>query len=335
MRLFAFLGIFIALFFMPLISAVDVDIYSEVHSDRTYFIYDFIFDQNESFDTFSFEKPRDSKIISVFDSQDNFVRYTETADFFILRPINATSNTTFHIVFESSQTSSNVLEKKSFSSYVNIDIDVDRLEYVLSLEDEYGEIEEIFPRDYIQSGVSEITWEIYDVKDEVLFLVNFEGSVQSKLSDNFHNLILVLLALPLFLFFLLFFLVKMFSKGTKKHENLEEENDGYFEEEVKGDKEEDIKGFEEKINEYMIKYLTENESDVVKIVLNNEGISQNDILHHLPQLSKSNLSKIIYKLDYKRVLNRIKVGKINKIYFGEVLKDLQKNKTEDETKENP
>ena len=69
------------------------------------------------------------------------------------------------------------------------------------------------------------------------------------------------------------------------------------------------------------KYLTENEKEIVEIVNTNEGISQNDILNFLPNLTKSNLSKIISKLNSKRILKRIRVGKINKIYLGDKLEN--------------
>lgn len=77
---------------------------------------------------------------------------------------------------------------------------------------------------------------------------------------------------------------------------------------------------EELFEDFISKYLTFNEQEVVRVVQNHEGIAQNDILHHLTSLTKSNLSKIISKLHGKKVLNRIRVGKINKIYLGDKLK---------------
>ncbi len=86
---------------------------------------------------------------------------------------------------------------------------------------------------------------------------------------------------------------------------------------------------ENKFDELVKKYLTENEREVVNIVLKYEGIAQYDILNHLPNLSKSNLSKILTKLNSKKILTRIRVGKINKIYLGEKL-ETEKNITEKE-----
>ena len=73
---------------------------------------------------------------------------------------------------------------------------------------------------------------------------------------------------------------------------------------------------EEEYREVMARFLTDNEKLVVSCIRENEGISQYDILNFLPKLTKSNLSKIISKLDNKKILKRIRVGKVNKIYLG-------------------
>ena len=73
---------------------------------------------------------------------------------------------------------------------------------------------------------------------------------------------------------------------------------------------------EEEYKEVMDRFLTDNEKLVVSCIRDNEGISQYDILNFLPKLTKSNLSKIISKLDNKKILKRIRVGKVNKIYLG-------------------
>jgi len=86
-------------------------------------------------------------------------------------------------------------------------------------------------------------------------------------------------------------------------------------------KEKNIKNLESDINEeefreVLAKFLTDNEKLVVGCVKENYGISQYDILNFIPSLTKSNLSKIISKLDNKYILKRIRVGKVNKIYLG-------------------
>jgi uncharacterized membrane protein len=80
---------------------------------------------------------------------------------------------------------------------------------------------------------------------------------------------------------------------------------------------ETVKEPKEVHDEIVEKYLTDNEKEVVEIVRKKEGISQYDILNELPSISKSNLSKIISKLHSRKFLQRIRVGKVNKIHLGE------------------
>ena len=86
-----------------------------------------------------------------------------------------------------------------------------------------------------------------------------------------------------------------------------------------------VSNYDEQIN----KFLTENEKEVVGIIKENQGISQYDILNHLPHLTKSNLSKIISKLNSRKFLNRIRVGKVNKIHLGERLDESEKQLVEE------
>lgn len=97
-------------------------------------------------------------------------------------------------------------------------------------------------------------------------------------------------------------------------------------------KNEEISQMSNEIEEYIQKYLTENEQDVIRIIKKHEGIIQQEILDILPIITKSTLSKIITKLEGRRILERVRVGKINKLYLGEKLLDL--NKTEDTSNEN-
>lgn len=96
-------------------------------------------------------------------------------------------------------------------------------------------------------------------------------------------------------------------KTEDKNNNLNVESDAY-----------------EKIEEYIVKYLTLNEQDVIRVIQKNEGIRQQEILDILPIMTKSTLSKIITKLEGKKILERVRVGKINKLYLGEILKELIK-----------
>ncbi|MFT4244654.1 MAG: helix-turn-helix transcriptional regulator [Candidatus Woesearchaeota archaeon] len=78
----------------------------------------------------------------------------------------------------------------------------------------------------------------------------------------------------------------------------------------------------DKIEEFIQKYLTENEQDVVRVISKQEGIMQQEILDNLPIFTKSTLSKIISKLERKKIIERVRVGKVNKLFIGNELKKL-------------
>ena len=103
-------------------------------------------------------------------------------------------------------------------------------------------------------------------------------------------------------------------KDTETNPNIEKSTDDIDETIT-----EKTKTHDELFNEFIEKHLTENEKEIARLIKEKEGITQYDILNHIPKLTKSNLSKIISKLDAKKILKRIKVGKVNNIYLGERL----------------
>ena len=86
------------------------------------------------------------------------------------------------------------------------------------------------------------------------------------------------------------------------------------------DKKDKIIDEEKEFEETIEKHLTSNEKNIVKLIKGKEGITQQDILNYIPKLTKSNLSKIIAKLNARHMLSKIRVGKINKIYLGDKFK---------------
>lgn len=78
----------------------------------------------------------------------------------------------------------------------------------------------------------------------------------------------------------------------------------------------------ERLEQYIQKYFTENEQDVIRVINNQEGIMQQEILDNLPIFTKSTLSKIITKLEGKKMIERVRVGKVNKLFLGPELKKL-------------
>lgn len=356
---------------------------SDVYLKETYFKYNISFGENESYSSFSFEKPKNSIIEYAYNQNNESINYLVVGDYFIFKP-DKTEGENFIIKFKTKDISLEITEKGLFSLYVNFNIPVENFKFSLNLINDFGDIKDIFPRNYEIGDHGQFIWNLKNIEKDTLFLVNYRNliNLEDKNSSNNSNyniflnwykdkyFILILIFFLILIIFLIIFGKKILNilyvnKKNKLNENsnIEEEkkekiiivekNDNLDENIIKRlktnnlieidnsnikDKTEDKKeeqegkeGKEEKKEsyyEFVNKYLTENEKDVVEIIKEHEGLSQYDILNYLPSMSKSNLSKIISKLHSKKILNRIKVGKVNKIYFGEKLEDLNYKKKE-------
>ena len=68
-----------------------------------------------------------------------------------------------------------------------------------------------------------------------------------------------------------------------------------------------------------LKLLNEKEREIVKLIIESPGITQYKIMEH-HKITKSNLSKIIKKLSFNGIIEKRDIGRINKLYPGEKLK---------------
>ncbi len=314
--------VFILVFSMFAVFSATVDVNVNVKEDVSLFVYSLKFDENESYSSFSFEKPRDASIIAAKNSDGESLSYKVAGDYFIFTPED-TNGQNFEVVLKSKFLSEEVLSKNSFSTYVNFNFPVETLVFNLFFDGNFNEVQDRFPRDYEVSDTGEIIWTLENVEEDTFFLVNFEAnSPNDFLQTNLVYLMIGLFVVILVLIIVSSFVFFKFRKTLVNGEVVKKEQ-----KEEKEESEEEIT--EEKFEEFTAKYLTENEKEVVDVVKENEGISQYDILNYLPQLTKSNLSKIISKLNAKRILDRVKVGKINKIYLGEKLKNEEKSEKKD------
>ena len=368
-----------------IVNGANVEIISDVYSTETYFTYVFIFDKSESYQSFSFEKPKNSIVEFAVDEINNeTLFYSVAGDFFIFKPIT-TNDKIFKIKFKSNDVVNNIFEKKSYESYVNFNIPINTLKYTLNFKENFGVIDKIYPRNYNFINNSYI-WKIDNLEKDTIFLVNFKSvkslndikkvvpnlKINNSLNSNnlkedkisiYNDKYFILLVIVIILILILIVLfgktllgiislkinrtINDSNNSSNNSNNINNINNVY-------DKNveivEDVKNINEiessqKVNlsskklndesslklnsksklsfeEYINKYLTENEKNVVNVVKENNGLSQYDILNYRRELTKSNLSKIISKLHVKKVLHRIKVGKVNKIYLGEVLEEL-------------
>jgi len=349
---------------LVLLNAAVVNIDADVYAEYTLFTYTFNFSEDDSYRSFSFERPSDAQLDFVKDKLGEEVKYSVAGDYYILQP-SKTNGEIFDVRFTSKKVSAEIFEKGSFGVYTNFNFLVDELNFKFKLIDEIGTIESYFPRDYKILDDGSIAWSVENLGSEELFRVEFSNikgnSGISKSKFWTDNRVIIIAGIVLFtvLILIVFFVVytdklnlkfptrklKKESKMIKitkvvedkpEEETVELQTYGEGEESPESAKEGKTGGNngskfldKEKYAEIHSKFLTENEKNIVDVIKDNEGISQNDILNFLPTMTKSNLSKIISKLNNKQILKRIRVGKINKIYLGSRLEKSSNNTKED------
>ncbi len=340
--------------------SVNVSITSEVRDSTIHFTYDFIFSDRDGMSSFAFEKPKNSRFISALSSSGETITPSVAGDFFIFEPeetkgenitISFDSSTLYSNLEQTGTYSTYVT-----FNFEPMEVE---FTYIPNSAYAQREIFEIFPRDYVILENNQIEWTISNLNSDQLFFISYnQDSSSPEISENIF-LFLLLIPVAFFIILLVFLKlssqkssdddkkdsqkepeesvdVSSSKKNEKSSEDSptekttsKEKSDSEYKEGDNLDKvssEEEVKEHvsepskEELFEDFISKYLTLNEQEVVRVVQEHEGIAQNDILNHLTTLTKSNLSKIISKLHGKKVLNRIRVGKINKIYVGDKLK---------------
>ncbi|MCB9370712.1 hypothetical protein H6501_03885 [Candidatus Woesearchaeota archaeon] len=342
--------LFFFLLFLPQAFSLSVDLSIEIQKTETTLNYIVSFGENESVSSLAIEMPQNASVENVLGNRGE-VPYEEAGDFIILRPDAKENGKTYLVKIISEDTSLQIYEKKAFSMYTSFNSEIDNYSVRIALRDNIGKIESVFPRTYKISSDGKFEWTFSNLNEEVLFVINFDEvyGLEDDSQDKTDTLLVLLLFIPILLFFLFFFfLLRRTPKQTQatqspqvlpiKKETMPERNEEQVtpleiqaqeESEKDHEKEEEEKapiGSPEKtgddnFEQLIHKYLTENERDVVQVVKKHEGLSQYDILNFLPALTKSNLSKIVTKLHNKKFLNRIKVGKVNKLHLGEKLEE--------------
>ncbi len=347
-----FLLIISVIFLTSNIFATDVEVTIYVYEDYSIFNYIIEFDNNPDIDKFSIEKPKDASLNYIVDTKGP-VKYDIAGDYYIIKP-DFVKNNTFVIKYKSEQASKEIIKTESLQTYIGIKIpQIDKLTTNIILKDSFGDIVDTFPNNSSIIQNEKISWEIKNVTKDQLFIINFkqkqiqEQTFFTTFKENIYKQIFYVI-ITFVLFFLIFFYYpkyihyKIKTKFKKNKKNLEPQitdSDENSQEKSKNkiiiakqkDEQETLNVLIENIQSHQNKvenkiseiknHLTENENMIITTIKDHEGISQNDILNYNPKLTKSNLSKIINKLHNKKILNRVKVGKINKIYLGEKIKE--------------
>jgi len=339
---------FIFLSCFSFVNATEVEVSTFVYSDSIVYSYILEFDNQINQSIFSFKVPSNSTIDYAVDERDS-VKYNLIGERYYFYP-NVLKDNTILVKFKSKVDLNN--SNEFFKTHLDFDFFVDNLNMKIFLKEDFKEVVDVFPRNYLEEN-NKITWNQQNVSETLVYIVNFkekikEEVVEEKINSYFYLWFVIGFVLIVFLLIGVYFkyyrkkITKELLKSIKKsnivdNRNIEVNVDNGVEvilkdeiidsnknnEKNKLEKENNIikedKDFDEEFFKIIDKHLTEKEQEVVTIVRENDGILQNEILNFLPKLTKSNLSKIISKLDALKYLNRIKVGKVNKIFLGEKL----------------
>lgn len=330
---------FFILFFVcmnvGMVFSADVELTAYVYKEYTIFNYIFSFDNTTGIDKISIEKPKDTEINYIVD-KNGPVNYTFAGDYLILNT-KTDKNNVFFIKFKSKIISQEILLNEAFKTYQNFNLDVDKFVFEVHLKDNFGEIINTIPLNSSIENKSIVKWVQQGVERDSVFIINFkkEEVVSESIFMIFIKKYSVFLMTGFLIILFLLFLIFIYPKYLKKHFTHKNVVKKKLNSEINSDLESVLDNDLEKtsgdaIFEIIEKHLTENEKNVVNLIKTEDGISQYDILNYIPSLTKSNLSKIITKLDSKRILKRIKVGKVNHIYLGEKLKGNSTSKIDEE-----
>ena len=357
---------------LPVVDATEVDVSANIYKDFTTFNYVIEFDNTVVQNNFSIKVPYNSTIDYAVDEKES-IEYTKAGDRYIFTPNKLLKNTVL-IKLKSKTLSEEVLQTEVFKTHLGFDFKIDKLDFRVIPQYEFGEVIDAFPREYNYTS-NKVIWKVEEVSENQVYIVNFKEKIITEVPEikppvkNYYTVIISTIIAVLVIVLLGLLYLKYYKKSFKKSvlevikEQEKEETKESSQEEIKEDekikktepiiiiqKEEKLQSEQRKtqesektvenqeseqiieevktrsvetknmmFNQVIEKHLTEKEQSIVKIVKENQGILQNEILNFLPQLTKSNLSKIISKLHSLKYISRIKVGKVNKIYLSEKL----------------
>jgi hypothetical protein len=314
-------------FFISLnIYGTDVNITTNFFNDKIKYNYTIDF-KNKPISKFTMEIPLNSKVVKIYSKKNLNFSYLKD-EIFVKNLDND------NLIFVELITKNGKINKDTFSNYIDFNFPIKNLlfnfNFNFNFDMDYSKIN-IYPKtSFIEKN--KIIWKFEDISSELLIFIEFnENYLKSTKSIEYKEsvsylFILLIIPLILFIFFITFIFLKkdilknnnIFNKKNTKIVNTKLKN---LNKKDKINKKENLE-FKNKIK----KYLTENEKKIVCEIKKNEGISQLGILSSHPDITKSNLSKMISKLNSLKFLEKIRVGKETNLYLGSKLKFKKKEK---------
>ena len=309
--------IFFMILFCQNIYSNEIDLVINLDKYKTNYNYNInLVDKNIS--EFSFEVPKNSKVIEIRSEKENFLNYLFLDDEIVITNNLNSKNIEIEI-----ETQNGYLDEGKFAYYLDFSFFLNKSLITLKFEEEFIydlRKVEIYPKDNKIQNDS-VIFDFENIDREILLFVDIRSLIDEIKQNNDNqklfepiNYLLFLISIPMILFVVLISYILLKKEINKNQITLSKKisiRKEKFEKKIK-----DKENFESVLN----KYLTENEKQIANLIKKHEGITQLDILSFLPKITKSNLSKIISKLHQNKFLTRVRVGKENKIYLGEKLK---------------
>ena len=313
------------LFFIVGAFGANVNLDIELNKYNSNYKYNIDFkEQNVSY--FSFEISEGSKITKIRSENENYLNYNFKGD--EVEIINSQNSKKIEIEIEREY---GYLTEGKFANYLDFSFIIENLTIKVNFEKDFvydlNKIQ-LYPREnkILQNSIE---WNIENLERETLLFIDIREILEDieKLKEDeklFEPItyLLFLISVPIILFVILISYILLKKEINKSQVDLQKtitkrKKESIEKKKIKEKIKEDSENFSNTIN----KFLTENEKDIVNLIREHEGITQLDILSFLPNLTKSNLSKIITKLHKNKFLLRVRVGKENRIHLGEKLKN--------------
>ncbi len=326
-----FYTIFVLLIISSIVSAQkELRISATIEGSATYLNY--VFKLNPGIERFSFEIPKGSSIIYVNDNYGD-VEYemvnegTKTDSEIKINFKKGLEISEERIVLIKLKTKELVSRKTRYYEFV-YDLKTDKnFTFTLNLpETTIKNTIEFSPEGIVteDSGSYAIEWKIVTEADgdkniSKIFLVRYSTQEQSL----WFGIILSAIIIAILIVMIIFRIKRKREEkmGAKEAELEKRKDDNETGKEMILDEEKIANAQKQKLLD-SLKLLNEKEKAVIEYILKNEG-NEGCLQSNLQKeigYTKSNLTKIIKKLEFRGVVKRKKIGKINRLYLGEKMK---------------
>ncbi len=266
---------------------------------------DYFFKLEHGINNFNLEVPKNSQIIYLRDDYGD-INYKNENDTLIMDLIESEKE---RLILMKLKTKTSVSKKDNY--------------YELIFESKnYGKVTINLPDNVIPNSIQtnpkteikvydKFSYVDFDVRQGDILIIRYK-----VLNSNYWIYVVVILIILIVAYFLIKRNKKRKVKKNEEIKSIKENNDESYHSNI-------VLSENKTINKDQIlkslNLLNEKEKNVVEYVLNHEGCLQSDLQKEVGY-TKSNLTKIIKKLEFRALIKKKNIGKINRLYLGEKVK---------------